>query len=105
MTVPVTPHGGKRQIGLSPDAFRMGYEVAPGRGGDGSPSDSINETHAAARLELPNLQAHGRLREIELARRCQKTSPLDDLYERSQLIDAEAAHMNETLFRTTSRAD
>ena len=97
MTIAVPPHGGDRLVGFFPDAFRMGYEVAPGRCGRGHPSDSIHETHAAAGLELPNLQAHGRLSEIELARRRRKTSSFDDLYERSKLINAEAAHAKETL--------
>jgi hypothetical protein len=97
MTIAVPPHGGDRPVGLFPYAFRMGYEVVPGGRGRGSPSDSIHETHTAAGLELPNLQAHSRLSEIELARRRRETSSLDDLYKCSKLINAEAAHAKETL--------
>ena len=47
--------------------------------------------------ELANLQAHGGLREVELARGGREAAEFDDLGQRPELIEVEAAHLKEFL--------
>ena len=59
-------------------------------------SSLIGDIYDAA-LELADLQADCRLREVELARCCGEAAELDHLEESPQLIEVEAAHLKEFL--------
>ena len=63
----------------------------------------LDQLHAEAALELANLQAHGGLREVELARGGGEAAELDDLGQRPQLIEVEAAHLKEFLIDEISK--
>ena len=58
------PHGREQAIGLLVDALRMLDQLATGGGRERTLAEAIDQPHAEARLELANLQADGRLREI-----------------------------------------
>ena len=58
---------------------------------------ALDQLHADPPLELADLQADGRLRQVELARGAGEAALVDNLLQRSQLIEVEAAHIKEVL--------
>ena len=68
-------------------------ERGAGRRGVRSLAQPLDQPHAEPPLELADLQAHGRLREVELARGGREAAELDDPQERPELIEVEAAHL------------
>ena len=61
---------------------------------------ALDQPHAEAPLELADLQADGRLREVEPARRGREAAVLDHLEKRPQLVEVEAAHLKDVLIKT-----
>jgi hypothetical protein len=57
----------------------------------------LDQAHAEPPLELADLQAHGGLRQVQLARCGREAAELDDLEERPKLIEVETAHLKEFL--------
>src|SRR5262249_43974329 len=55
-------------------------------------SQALDQPHPETPLQLADLQADGRLGQMELARRRREASSLDHLDEGPQLIEVEAAH-------------
>jgi hypothetical protein len=71
----------------------MGDHLAPGSGGEGVAADAPHQADAEALLQLANLNAHGRLAEIQPPRRRGKVALLHDLDEGAKLIKIEVAHL------------
>ena len=78
------------------DLLRGFDEIAARRRGMCLLADPFYQLHAETALELADLQAHGRLGEVELACGGGEAFELDDLEESPQLIEVQAAHLKES---------
>ena len=90
--VPVPPDDRERAPRGLEDVAGMVGELAPGRGRRRLPPGPAQQRHAEARFELADLEAHGRLGEVEPLGRGRDAAELDDLDERLQLVEVEIAH-------------
>src|SRR5262249_7577950 len=89
----VAADGDERALGLGGDADAGLDQRAAGCGRERTFAKPLDETHAEAAFELADLQAHRRLREIELPRRGREAAELHDFAERPELVEVQAAHI------------
>ena len=78
-------------------------KLAARHGGMGLPAETLDQPHAEAPLELADLQAHRRLRQVQPARRGGEAAVLDHLEKGPQLVEVEAAHLKEFLIDMISK--
>jgi hypothetical protein len=74
------------------DPLDVADEVAPGRGRMGAAPDPLDQPHPEAGFELLDVQAHGRLGQVEPARGGGKAAELHHVGEGVQMVEAEPAH-------------
>src|SRR5438045_1910136 len=78
---------------LVEEAPAMRQQIAARRGGEGALADALDEADAELRLELLDLQADRRLRQVEPLRRGREAAERHDLAQRLDLVEIEIAHV------------
>ncbi len=98
-TVAKAAHRRFGEIAILEYALR-GLDQVPARdGGMRLLAHALEQPYAEAPLELADLQAHRRLREVEPARRGREAAELDDLEQGPQLVEIEASHLKDPLIK------
>ena len=88
----MTAHCRERAVRFRHDPIRMSDEIASCRCGARLLADAIDEAQSDAALQFTNLQAHCRLRQIELACGGRKAAEPDDSRQGAELVQIETAH-------------
>ena len=89
-----TAHRDIGEIAFVKDAARRFNERAARHRGVRLFAEALDQLHVEAPLELADLQADGRLRQVEMTRGGRKAAALDHLEQGAQLVEAEAAHQS-----------
>src|SRR5262245_57455266 len=88
------------EVAVVEEALRGLDQSTARRGGMRLLAHALDQPHTEAPLELADLQAHRRLRQVELTRRGREASELDDGDEGPHLVEIEAAHLKESLIKS-----
>ena len=74
------------------DVVHVREQIAPGGGRMSPAARALDQPYAETAFQLLDLQADGRLRQVQAARGSRKTAKLHHVGERAQVIEAEPAH-------------
>ena len=94
-----TLHGGIDEIALAENTLRGLDQRAARHCGMRRFAQTLDQPHAETALELADLQADCRLRQVETARRGREAAVLDHFEQGAQLIEVEAAHPKAPLIK------